>query len=90
MAAEGAADITDLGGGVVLTLIVTLVVGFLLVQRLWLTALATVLATLTGGWVIELVKHGAARARPELVPHLVSPTATAFRVGTRRRVPSAI
>ncbi|ANC88380.1 MAG: phosphatase PAP2 family protein [Sphingomonas aquatilis] len=76
-----AADITDLGGGVVLTLIVTLVVGFLLVQRLWLTALATVLATLTGGWVIELVKGMVLRARPELVPHLVSANGYSFPSG---------
>lgn len=76
-----AADITDLGGGVVLTLIVTIVVGFLLVQRLWLTALATVLATLTGGWVIELVKGMVLRARPELVPHLVSANGYSFPSG---------
>ena len=76
-----AADITDLGGGVVLTLIVTLVVGFLLVQRLLLTALATALATLTGGWVIELVKGVVLRARPELVPHLVSANGYSFPSG---------
>ncbi|MGQ7440712.1 hypothetical protein ACTGZS_12530, partial [Streptococcus suis] len=35
-----AADITALGGGVILTIVVVAVVGLLIVQRLWLTALA--------------------------------------------------
>ena len=78
---KAAGDITALGGGVVLTLVVVIVAGFLLVQRLWLTALATVLATLTGGGVVDLVKGVVLRARPDLVPHLVSANGYSFPSG---------
>ena len=68
---KAAADITALGGGVVLTVVVAVVVGFLLMQQLWLTAAATAMACLTGGWAVDLVKGQVLRARPELVSHLV-------------------
>ena len=76
-----AADITALGGGVVLTLFVVIVVGFLLMQRLWLTALATALASLTGGWAVDLIKGQVLRARPDLVPHLVDVSGYSFPSG---------
>ena len=76
-----ASDITALGGGVVLTLLVVIVAGFLLVQRLWLTALATVFASLTGGWVVDAVKGVVLRARPDLVPHLVDVGGYSFPSG---------
>ena len=76
-----AADITALGGGVVLTLIVLVVIGFLLMQRLWLTALATALASLTGGWAVDLIKGQVLRARPDLVPHLVDASGYSFPSG---------
>lgn len=78
---KAAADITALGGGVVLTLIVAIVVGFLLVQRLWLTALATALATFSGGVIVDLVKGLVVRARPDLVPHLVDAHGYSFPSG---------
>jgi hypothetical protein len=70
-AVYAARDITAMGGGIVLTTLVVGVAGFLLVQRLWLTALALVLATLTGGWAVDLIKNVIVRARPDLIPHLV-------------------
>ena len=76
-----AADITALGGGVVLTLFATIVVGFLLMQRLWLTALATALASVTGGWAVDVVKGLVVRARPDLVPHLVDVSGYSFPSG---------
>ena len=76
-----AADITALGGGVVLTLVVAIVAGFLLVQRLWLTALAVALASLTGGWAVDLIKGQVLRARPDLVPHLVDVHGYSFPSG---------
>jgi len=76
-----AADITDLGSGIILALFVAIVVGFLLIQRLWLTALATTLATLTGGWAVDVIKGLVLRARPELVPHLVDVSGYSFPSG---------
>ncbi len=79
--AYAARDVTALGGGVALTTIVVAVVGFLLVQRLWLTALALALATLTGGWAVDLIKHVIVRARPDLIPHLVAASGYSFPSG---------
>lgn len=76
-----AADVTALGGGVVLTIVVVAVAGFLLVQRLWLTAAAVVAASLIGGWAVDLVKGLVLRARPELVPHLVDASGYSFPSG---------
>ena len=66
-----AIDLTALGGGTVLTLVVVLVAGFLLAQRLWLTALMLVAATWSGGQMVAIIKRVVARARPDLVEHLV-------------------
>jgi len=79
--AYAARDVTALGGGVVLTTLVLLVAGFLLVQRLWLTAAAVTLAALTGGWAVALIKHLIVRARPDLVPHLVAASGYSFPSG---------
>ncbi|GAA0676585.1 undecaprenyl-diphosphatase [Sphingomonas insulae] len=76
-----ATDVTALGGGVVLTLVVVIVAGLLLIQRLWLTALAIALASLTGGWAIDLIKGQVLRARPDLVPHLVEAGGYSFPSG---------
>jgi membrane-associated phospholipid phosphatase len=76
-----AGDITALGGGVVLTLVIVIVVGFLLMQRLWLTAAAIALASLTGGWVVDLIKGLVVRARPDIVPHLVDVGGYSFPSG---------
>ncbi len=76
-----ARDVTALGGGVVLTTVVVAVVGFLLVQRLWLTALALALASLTGGWAVDLIKHSIVRARPDLIPRLVEASGYSFPSG---------
>ncbi|MGR6330477.1 phosphatase PAP2 family protein [Sphingomonas sp. XXL09] len=76
-----AGDVTALGGGVVLTIVVVAVTGLLLVQRLWLTALAVAAASLSAGVMVDLIKGFAVRARPELVPHLVDVTGYSFPSG---------
>ncbi|MGP7794776.1 phosphatase PAP2 family protein [Sphingomonas sp. CLY1604] len=76
-----AGDVTALGGGVVLTIVVVVAAGFLIVQRLWLTALAVALASLTGGWAVDLIKGMVLRARPDLVPHLVDASGYSFPSG---------
>ena len=79
--AYAARDATALGGGLALTTFVVMAIGFLLVQRLWLTALALALATLTGGWAVDGIKHAIVRARPNLVPHLVEASGYSFPSG---------
>lgn len=76
-----AADVTALGGGIVLAIVVVVVAGLLLVQRLWLTALAIVAASVTGNLVVELVKLQIGRPRPDIVPHLVTVTHMSFPSG---------
>lgn len=76
-----AGDVTALGGGVVLTIVVAAVAGFLITQRLWLTALAIAVASLTGGWAVDLIKGVVLRARPDLVPHLVHASGYSFPSG---------
>lgn len=76
-----AADITALGGGIVLTLVTVIVLGFLIMQRLWLTGLATALAIVSGGFAVDLIKGQVLRARPDLVPHLVHVSGYSFPSG---------
>ncbi|MDP1028151.1 phosphatase PAP2 family protein [Sphingomonas sp. KR1UV-12] len=76
-----AVNLTALGGGTVLTLVVALVAGFLLVQRLWLTATMLLLATASGGYAVDLVKQFVGRARPTLVDHLVPVSSASFPSG---------
>ena len=73
-----AVNVTALGSGVVLTIVVTAAVGLLLVQRLPLTAAAIAVACWSGGRVVDLTKTFFARARPELVPHLVPASSASF------------
>jgi undecaprenyl-diphosphatase len=76
-----AADVTALGGGVVLTIVVVAVAGLLIVQRLWLTAIAIVAASVSGNIIVELVKLHVARPRPDIVTHLVTVTHMSFPSG---------
>ncbi len=76
-----AKDVTALGGAVILTLVVIAVTGLLLVQRLWLTALAVLAASISGGMAVDAIKAWAGRARPDLVDHLVTVTNASFPSG---------
>ena len=76
-----AINVTALGSGTVLTIIVVMVAGLLAVERLWLTAGATIAASLTGGWAVDLIKLEVARPRPDIVPHLVEVSHMSFPSG---------
>lgn len=78
---HAAADVTALGGGTVLTMVVIAAAGFLIVERHWLAALSVVLASASGGWAVDLVKTHVGRARPDLVPHLVPVSSMSFPSG---------
>ncbi len=76
-----AVDMTALGGGTALTLIVAIVAGLLFVQRHWLTALAMIAASASGGLVVAFVKAQIGRARPDIVDHLVVVSHASFPSG---------
>jgi undecaprenyl-diphosphatase len=74
-------DVTALGGGRLLTLIVVAVAGLLVVRRLYLTALLTVLASWSGSWATALMKEHVGRMRPDIVPHLIDVRELSFPSG---------
>ena len=76
-----AVNVTALGSGTVLTIVVSLAVGLLLVERLPLTAAAMAAACWSGGRVVELTKWYVARARPDVVDHLVPVSSASFPSG---------
>jgi undecaprenyl-diphosphatase len=61
--------------------VVVLLAGLLLVQRLPLTVAAIVAACWSGGRVVEFAKGWFARARPDLVDHLVPVANASFPSG---------
>ncbi|HEX8486673.1 phosphatase PAP2 family protein [Sphingomonas sp.] len=79
--AGAAINVTALGSGTVLTIVVLAVAGLLLVQRLPLTAAATIAACWSGGRIVDLAKTYFARARPDIVDHLVPVTHASFPSG---------
>jgi undecaprenyl-diphosphatase len=79
---RGAAlDITALGSGWVLGVVVMAIAGFMLLQGLRRTALFVVVASV-GGWVLNaLLKELFQRPRPNLVPHLRDVMSLSFPSG---------
>jgi undecaprenyl-diphosphatase len=74
-------DVTALGGVSVLTIITVLAAGYLLAVRKVTTA-AFLTAAIAGGALLStLLKFGFARARPDLVAHLVEVDTTSFPSG---------
>jgi undecaprenyl-diphosphatase len=71
-------DLTALGGGPFLTLLTLAAAGFLVAARKWGMALFVVLAIAGGGLAGNLLKWVFVRARPDLVPHLVSVDSASF------------
>lgn len=71
-------DLTALGGGPFLTLLTIAAAGFLLAARKWGMATFVVLAIAGGGLAGNLLKWIFVRARPDLVPHLVSVDSASF------------
>jgi len=74
-------DVTALGGGTVLTVIVVLTLGALCVSRLWVTAGLVLAATVSGSLAVDCAKALVARARPDVVPHLVDVSSLSFPSG---------
>lgn len=71
-------DLTALGGGPFLTMLTLIAAGFLVAARKWGMALFVVIAIAGGGLAGNLLKWIFVRARPDLVPHLVSVDSASF------------
>jgi undecaprenyl-diphosphatase len=71
-------DLTALGGGPFLTLLTVAAAGFLAVTRKWGMAVFVVVAIAGGALAGNLLKWIFLRARPDLVPHLVTVDSASF------------
>jgi undecaprenyl-diphosphatase len=74
-------DLTALGAGNVLTMIVVAVLGLLLVQRKRRTAMLVAAATLSGSVLVSWAKLYTGRARPDFVPQLADVSSLSFPSG---------
>ena len=74
-------DVTGLGGETALVLLVTIIVGFLAVQRHWLTFWLVLGGTISGSIAVGIAKALIGRARPALTDHLVQVTSASFPSG---------
>jgi undecaprenyl-diphosphatase len=74
-------DLTALGGGTVLTLVTALVAGYLAARRKLALAIFVASAIAAGGLLTALLKIAFARARPDIVPHLVEVSSASFPSG---------
>ncbi|WP_326525812.1 phosphatase PAP2 family protein [Sphingomonas sp.] len=74
-------DITALGGTTVLTLVTTAAILLLATRRLWLTAALVAAATASGALLVTQIKLLFARARPDIVDHLVEVSGKSFPSG---------
>jgi undecaprenyl-diphosphatase len=74
-------DLTAIGGSTVLGLVVLAVVGFMVLQQRYRTALFVLLTTVTGEILNAGMKHLFNRPRPSVVPHLRDAFSTSFPSG---------
>ncbi len=74
-------DITAMGGGTVLTLLLLLSAGYLALQRHWLTALLVFVGGTTGPAAVAVAKIVFGRARPDVIDHLVEAGSASFPSG---------
>lgn len=74
-------DLTALGGPTVIGLVVLAVVGFLVLQARYWTALFIFMTALTGEAVSFAMKMAFARPRPSVVPHLREAFSSSFPSG---------
>jgi undecaprenyl-diphosphatase len=63
-------DLTALGGGTVLALVVAVVAGFLVLQTRYRTAIVVAITWCSGELLNAAMKHVFNRPRPSIVPHL--------------------
>ncbi len=78
---QAAIDVTALGGTTVLALFLLIVVGYLALEARYDAIVLVVVATAGGGILSAGMKWWFARARPEIVPHLVSVGSASFPSG---------
>jgi undecaprenyl-diphosphatase len=79
--AEMARDITALGGATVLSIMTTLVVGYLLIRRAHATVVLVLVAMLGGYGLSNFFKNFFERPRPSIVPHLAEVVSASFPSG---------
>ncbi|WP_315760848.1 phosphatase PAP2 family protein [Sphingomonas sp. Y38-1Y] len=79
--AQAMIDFTALGGGTVLTLVTTLVTGYLMARRKIALAAFVASSIVAGSLLTALLKIAFARARPDIVPHLVEVSSASFPSG---------
>ena len=74
-------DITAIGGSTVLGLIVVVVLGFLVLQTRYRTAMVVAMTTASGALLDTLMKHAFNRPRPSILPPLRTVFTTSFPSG---------
>ena len=74
-------DLTSLGGSTVLGLVIFAVVGFLVLQTRYRTALVVAITAISGELVSAVMKQTFNRPRPTVVPHLRDVYTTSFPSG---------
>jgi undecaprenyl-diphosphatase len=74
-------DLTAIGGPTVLTLVVLAVVGFLVLQERYRTALVIMVTSIGGEIANTVLKNAFMRPRPTVVPHLREAISTSFPSG---------
>lgn len=74
-------DITALGGGTTLTLVIVIAAGLLISLRRYVTAAVLVVQVIAGTSLVAAAKLFFDRTRPDVVPHLASFTNASFPSG---------
>jgi undecaprenyl-diphosphatase len=73
--------LTDLGGGLVLGMVLIIACGYLLTKGARISALLLLASTLSGALIVVLLKGVFDRARPDIVEHLVPAQLMSFPSG---------
>jgi len=76
-----ATDVSALGGTTVLVIVLSVVVGYLALEHRYAEVLLIVVAASVGGALSQILKLWFGRARPDVVPHLVSVASLSFPSG---------
>ena len=74
-------DLTAIGGSTILGLVIASVVGFLVLQTRYRTAIVVAITSLSGELLNAVMKHVFNRPRPTIVPHLRDVFSTSFPSG---------
>jgi undecaprenyl-diphosphatase len=78
---ESLLDLTAIGGSTVLGLVILVVLGFLILQARYRTALFVFMTSMSGELLNTAMKHAFNRPRPSIVPHLRTVFTTSFPSG---------